>query len=68
MEKKNQTYTEAIKNLEKIVRQIENNELDIDKLAEKIKEANEMIRFCEDKLTKADAEIEKLFQVSAFFL
>ncbi len=61
MEKKNQTYTEAIKNLEKIVRQIENNELDIDKLAEKIKEANEMIRFCEDKLTKADAEIEKLF-------
>ena len=29
-------------------------------LAEKIKEANEIIAFCSDKLTKADKEIEKL--------
>ena len=27
---------------------------------EKIKEANEIIAFCSDKLTKADKEIEKL--------
>ena len=44
--------------LEKIVRQIDNNELEIDALAEKIKEANEIIAFCSDKLTKADKEIE----------
>lgn len=31
--------------LEKIVRQIDNNELDIDTLSEKIKEANEIIAF-----------------------
>lgn len=31
--------------LEKIVRQIDNNELDIDILSEKIKEANEIIAF-----------------------
>ena len=36
------------------------NELEIDMLAEKIKEANEIIAFCSDKLTKADKEIEKL--------
>ena len=35
-------------------------ELEIDALAEKIKEANEIIAFCSDKLTKADKEIEKL--------
>jgi exodeoxyribonuclease VII small subunit len=31
-------------------------------LSEKIKEANEIIAFCKDKLTKADREVEKLLQ------
>lgn len=60
MPKKKETYSEAILRLEKIVSQIDNNELEIDRLAEKIKEANEIIAFCSDKLTKADREIEKL--------
>ena len=57
--KKKETYSQAMERLEKIVGQIDNNELEIDMLAEKIKEANEIIAFC-DKLTKADKEIEKL--------
>ena len=52
--------SEAMARLEKIVSQIDNNELEIDVLAEKIKEANGIIAFCSDKLTKADKEIEKL--------
>ena len=48
--------------LEKIVRQIDNNELDIDMLGEKIKEANDIIAFCSEKLTKADREVEKLLK------
>ena len=44
--------------LEKIVSQIDNNELEIDVLAEKIKEANGIIAFCSDKLTKADKELK----------
>ncbi len=51
---KKKTYSQAMERLEKIVRQIDNNELEIDALAEKIKEANEIIAFCSDKLTKAD--------------
>ena len=51
---------ETMARLEKIVSQIDNNELEIDVLAEKIKEANGIIAFCSDKLTKADKEIEKL--------
>ena len=58
--KKKETYSETIARLEKIVTQIDNNELEIDVLAEKIKEANGIIAFCSDKLTKADKEIEKL--------
>jgi len=58
--KKKETYSEAMARLEEIVNQIDNNELEIDVLAEKIKEANGIIAFCSDKLTKADKEIEKL--------
>ena len=58
--KKKETYSEAMARLEKIASQIDNNELEIDVLAEKIKEANGIIAFCSDKLTKADKEIEKL--------
>ena len=36
-----QTYGEAIEKLEKLVAQIENNELDIDTLGAKLKEAQE---------------------------
>ena len=60
--KKKETYSQAIERLEKIVRQIDSNELEIDELSEKIKEANEIIAFCTEKLTKADREVEKLLQ------
>ncbi|MBE6287124.1 MAG: exodeoxyribonuclease VII small subunit [Mediterranea massiliensis] len=58
--KKQPTYSEAIRRLEEIVRMIDDNELEIDQLSDKIKEANRLIAFCNDKLTKADAEIEKI--------
>lgn len=58
--KKKETYSQAISRLEQIVSQIDNNELDIDQLADKIKEANGLIAFCQSKLTKADTEIEKI--------
>ncbi|KAA6349406.1 Exodeoxyribonuclease 7 small subunit [termite gut metagenome] len=60
--KNQETYSQAIKRLEEIVRQIDNNELEIDQLSEKIKEANEIISFCMEKLTKADKEIENLLK------
>lgn len=60
MSVKKETYSQAMERLEKIVRQIDNNELEIDVLAEKIKEANEIIAFCTEKLTKVDREVEKL--------
>lgn len=62
MTAKKETYSQAMERLEKIVRQIDNNELEIDELGEKIREANEIIAFCSGKLTKADKEIEKLLQ------
>lgn len=62
MVKKKESYSQAIARLETIVRQIDNNELEIDQLAEKIAEANEIIAFCSNKLTKADQEVQKLLE------
>ncbi|MBR7013718.1 MAG: exodeoxyribonuclease VII small subunit, partial [Prevotella sp.] len=41
---------------------MENDELDIDSLAEQLKKAQELIKLCKDKLTKTDEEIRKLLE------
>lgn len=60
MAAKKETYAEAMKRLEGIVARIESNELDIDQLGESLQEAQKLIKFCRDKLYKADAEIKKM--------
>ncbi len=58
--KKNLKYEDAVRELEQIVRRMENNELDIDTLGEQLKTAQELIRHCNDKLTKTDNDIKKI--------
>ncbi|MBU3836731.1 MAG: exodeoxyribonuclease VII small subunit [Candidatus Phocaeicola faecigallinarum] len=60
MAAKKETYTEAMKKLEAIVAKIESGELDIDQLGENLHEAQKLIKFCKDKLYKADEEIKKM--------
>ena len=55
-------YEEAIKNLESIVSMMDSGKLDLDQLEEKLKEAQQLIKLCRDKLTKTDEEISKLLQ------
>ena len=52
-------YEAAMAELQSIVRKMENDELDIDQMAEQLKRAQELIKLCKDKLTKTDAEIKK---------
>ena len=60
MATKKETYTEAMKRLEAIVARIEGDELDIDELGDNLKEAQKLIKYCRDKLYKADVEIKKM--------
>lgn len=60
MATKKESYSEAMKRLETIVSQIESGELDIDELGNQLKEAQKLIKFCRDKLYKADEEIKKM--------
>ena len=53
-------YEAAIAELQSIVRKMENDELDIDQMAEQLKRAQKLIKLCKDKLTKTDAEIKKI--------
>jgi exodeoxyribonuclease VII small subunit len=53
-------YEEALKELEQIVRQMENNELDIDQIGDRLKRAQQLIRLCKDRLTKTDEEIKTI--------
>ena len=53
-------YEAAMAELQSIVRKMENNELDIDQMAEQLKRAQQLIKLCKDKLTKTDEEIKKM--------
>ncbi len=55
-------YEEAVRQLEDIVRKMENDELDIDTLSEQLKTAQKLLKLCRDKLVHTDEEIKKILQ------
>ncbi len=62
MAKKEQTYGEAMQELQDIMLRIENDELDVDILLEEVKKAANLIKFCKDKLQKTNVEIQKILE------
>ena len=57
---KEMKYEQAFAELQAIVHKMENDELDIDQMAEQLKRAQLLIKLCRDKLTKTDEEIKKI--------
>ena len=55
------TYSEAVTELEEIVKQMQSNECSIDNLSELTTRTLELLQFCKDKLTKTDEELKKIF-------
>lgn len=60
MAKKEQTYGEAMQELQHIMSRIEDEDLDVDVLLEEVKRAATLIKFCKDKLQKTNVEIQKI--------
>ncbi|WP_108821590.1 exodeoxyribonuclease VII small subunit [Dysgonomonas sp. Marseille-P4361] len=60
MAKKEQSYGEAMQELQDIMSRIENEDLDVDVLLEEVKKAANLIKFCKDKLQKTNVEIQKI--------
>ncbi len=57
---KSQTYQQAIDELEAIVNEIENEEISVDELSEKVKRASQLIKLCKTKLTNTEQEVSKV--------
>jgi exodeoxyribonuclease VII small subunit len=53
------SYSDAMKEIEEILKYIESQEIDVDILVEKVKRATELIRFCKNKLRTAEEELQK---------
>lgn len=57
-----QTYSQALNELEGIVAEIESEEIDIDLLAEKVKRAAHLIRLCRTRLRSAETDVQKALE------
>ena len=62
MATKKVTYNEAISEIEKILGKIENEELDVDELAEKVKRVSLLLKTCKDKLLKTNEQVEQILK------
>ena len=54
------TYSSAMTELEQIVNGMKNENIDVDSLAEKVKRASELIKFCKTKLKNTEDEVKKV--------
>ena len=59
-----QNYVNAISEIEEILRSLDTENVDIDRLATDVQKAADLIAFCRDRLTAAQTEVERI--VSAF--
>ena len=60
MAKKKINYREAITEIEEIIEKIENEELDVDELSDKVKRVSELLKICKGKLHNTEVEVEKI--------
>ena len=54
------TYSLALTELEEIISAIESEEINIDTLAEKVKRATYLIKFCKGRLRNTEEEVKKV--------
>lgn len=62
MTKKTISYNEAMAEIELILRKIEQEELDVDDLSEKVKRVSSLIKLCKEKLHTTEEEVEKVLR------
>lgn len=62
MAAKKVSYSEAMAEIEEILEKIENEELDVDELAEKVKRVSSLLKTCKDKLTKTNTQVETILK------
>ena len=59
---KEKSYSQAMEELEKIVSEIEDENISVDELSEKVKRAAGLIRVCKAVLHKTEEEVEAILK------
>lgn len=59
---KKQTYSDAFAELQQIVADIEDGEISVDELSEKVKRASELIAVCKKKLTSTEEDVNQILK------
>ena len=59
------TFEEATARLEAIVGRMEDGQLNLDEITSQLKEAKQLVKFCRDKLTKTDKEVNDILKDSS---
>ena len=59
------TYSAAMAELTAIAEAMEQETISVDDLSEKVKRAQELIAFCQDKLKRTDDEVRKVLSKGA---
>ena len=55
-------YAKAVERLDEIISQIEGEDIDVDELSVKVKEAAELIKVCKARINKAEMEVKKVVE------
>ena len=56
------SYSKAYAEIEEILKGIEEEEINMDVLIEKVKRASYLIKYCKDKLKNTETEVKKVFE------
>ena len=58
-------YSKAVERLDEIIAKIESDDVDVDELAQKVKEAVDLIKTCKAKIDKAQLEVKNIVEEMA---
>lgn len=58
----NENYVQAFEELKTIVSEIEQGEISVDQLSEKVKRATQLIKICKAKLTATEEDVNKILK------
>ncbi len=54
------TYSDALAELQQLAADLENDDISIDELSDKIKRASQLLEFCQDKLRSTEEDVKKI--------
>jgi len=60
--KKNPSYEDAFNELREIINEIEESDVSVDLLSEKVKRAVVLIKVCKDKLSSTEEDVDRILE------